>query len=247
MRADRHEYRVEAPVAPLGVQVLHPVAAGDAHAQRGDPVKLAVQDVARHPVGRYAVPHHPARPLARVPYLHLVPEPGQVVGGGKPARPGADDQHPLAAVRGRRVKRPAALKREIAEEPLDTVNRNGAIEAGAVAGALAGVVTHPAVDRGHRIVADQLPPRPFMIPRLGVGQPGLDVLPGRAACVARRQQVDVDGTLLAHGARAGLAVQQIRQRRKVLSLWSQRHIRTLRRETVQHQGPSALGSLSSPG
>ena len=225
MRADRHEHRVEAAVAPLGVQVLHPVPAGDAHAERGDPVQLAVQDVARHPVGRDAVPHHPARPLPGVPDLDLVPEPGQVVGGGKPARPGADDKHPLAAAGRRRVERPSPLEREIAEEPLDAVNRHRAVEAGPVADALARVVADPAVDRRHRIVADQLPPRPFVIARLGVGQPGLDVLPGRAARVARRQQVDVDRALLADRSRAGPAVQQIRQRRDVLSLWSQGHSR----------------------
>ena len=167
----------------------------------------------------------PPGSLARVPDLHLVPEPGQVVGGGQPARPGADDQHPLAAARRRRVERPPPLKREIAEEPLDAVNRHRAVEAGAVADALARVVADPAVDRRHRIVADQLPPRPFVVACLGVGQPGLDVLPGRAARIARWQQVDVDGTLLAHRARAGPAVQQIRQRRNVLSLWSQGHIR----------------------
>jgi hypothetical protein len=59
---------------------------------------------------------------------------------------------------------------------------------------------------------------------LGVRQPRLDVLPGRAASVARRQQVDVDGTLLADRAGAGPPVQQIWQRRNVPSLWSQGHI-----------------------
>jgi hypothetical protein len=219
MRANRHEGRVEAAVTPLGVQVRHPVPAGDAHAQRGDPVQLAVQDVTWHPVGRYAVAHHSARSLPRVPYLHLVPEPGQVVGGRKPARPGADDQHPLAAAGRRRIKRPPPLKREIAEEPLNAVNRYGAVEIGSVADALARVIADPAVDRRHRIVADQLPPRPFMVPCLGVGQPGLNVLPGRAARIARWQQVDVDRSLLAHGADPGTPVQQIRQGRHISSLW----------------------------
>ena len=118
-----------------------------------------------------------------------------------------------------------SLKREIAEEPLNPVNRHRAIEAGTVADALARVVADPAVDRRHRIVGDQLPPRPFMVACLGVGQPGLNVLPGRAAGIARWQQVDVDRALLAYRAGAGPPVQQIRQRRNVPSLWSQGHIR----------------------
>jgi hypothetical protein len=64
-----------------------------------------------------------------------------------------------------------------------------------------------------------------MVPCLGVGQPGLNILTGRAARIARWQQVDVDRTLLAHRSRAGPAVQQIRQRRNVMSLWSQGHTR----------------------
>src|SRR5580765_4722115 len=78
-----------------------------------------------------------------------------------------------------RVERPAPLEREIAEEPLDRVNGDGAVEAGAVADALARVVADPAVDRRHRVVGGQLPPRAFMVTGLGVRQPRLDVFPGR--------------------------------------------------------------------
>ena len=81
----------------LGDEVLDPVAAGHPHAHRRDPVELAGEHVAGQPVGRDAVPHHPARLLARVPDLHLVAEPRQVVGGRQTARPGADHEHPLAA------------------------------------------------------------------------------------------------------------------------------------------------------
>ena len=224
VRAHGHEGRVEAALTPLRVQVLHPVAQGDPHAHRGDPHQLAVQDVARHPVGRDAVPHHPAGLVARIPDLDLVAEPGQVVGGRKPARPGPDDQHPPTAADRGRVERPAPLEREIAEEPLDRVNRDGAVEAGPVADALARVVADPAVDRRHRVVGGQLPPRAFMVTGLGVRQPRLDVLTRRAAGVARRQQVEVDGALLADRTGAGPPVQQIRQRRNVSSLWSQGHV-----------------------
>ena len=141
-----------------------------------------------------------------------------MVGGGKPARPGADDQHPPAAADRGRVERPPPLEREIAEEPLDRVNRDGAVQAGPVADALARVVADPAVDRRHRIVRGQLPPRSLVVTGLGVRQPGLDVLPGRAAGVARRQQVDVDGALLADRPGAGPPVQQIRQRRDAVAV-----------------------------
>jgi hypothetical protein len=57
-----------------------------------------------------------------------------------------------------------------------------------------------------------------------VCQPRLDILPGGAAGVARRQQVDVEGALLADRTGAGPTMQQIRQRRNVPSLWSQGHI-----------------------
>ena len=216
--AHRDEGRVESALAPFGVQVLHPVAAGDAHAQRSEPVKLAIEDVTGHPVGRDAVTHHPAGPVTGIPYLDLVAEPGQVVGRGKPARAGPDDQYALTAADRRRVERPPPLQREIAEEPLDRVNRDGAVEAGAVADALARVIADPPVDRRHRIVRDQLPPRLLMTADLRVRQPRLDVLPRRAPGIARRQQVYVDRAPLAHRTGPRSAVQQIRQRREVASL-----------------------------
>ena len=142
-------------------------------------------------------------------------EPGQVVGGRQPARPGADHEHPLAAAHRRRVEQPALLEREVAQEALDRVDRDGAVEAGAVADALARVVADPPVDRGQRVVGDELAPRLLVPAGLRVRQPGLDVLAGRAAGVARRQQVDVDGTALADRAGVGAPVQQVRQRRDV--------------------------------
>ena len=140
--------------------------AGHPHAQRRDPVHLAAQDVARHPVGRDAVAHHPAGLGAGVADLDLVAQPGQVVGGRQPARPGADDEHPLAAADRRRVERPPPLQRQVAQEPLDRVDRDGAVEVGAVADALARVVTDPPVDRRERIVGHQLAPRLLVATRL---------------------------------------------------------------------------------
>ena len=65
VRADRDEDRVEAALLALGREVLDPVAAGDPHAERRDPVELAVEDVAGQPVGGDAVAHHPAGLVAR--------------------------------------------------------------------------------------------------------------------------------------------------------------------------------------
>ena len=111
---------------------------------------------------------------------------------------------------------PSLLQREVAQEPLDRVDRDGAVEIGAVADALARVVADPPVDRGQRIVGDELTPRLLVPARLSVREPGLDVLAGRAAGVARRQQVDVDGSALPDRAGVGAPVQQVRQRRDVL-------------------------------
>ena len=142
-------------------------------------------------------------------------EPAQVVGGRQTTRPGADHEHPLAAADRGRVELPSLLQRQVAEEPLDRMDRDGAVEIGAVADALARVVADPPVDRGQRIVGDELTPRLLVPARLGVREPGLDVLAGRAAGIARRQQIDVDGSALADRAGVGPSVQQVRQRRDV--------------------------------
>ena len=72
MRADRDEHRVEAALAALGLEIGDPVVAGEPHAERRDPLDLAVEHVAGQPVGRDAVAHHPARLGAGVADLDLV-------------------------------------------------------------------------------------------------------------------------------------------------------------------------------
>src|ERR1019366_9822320 len=113
--------------------------AGEAHAQRRDPLELSAQNVTGHPVGRNAVAHHPAGLRARIADLDLVPEPRQVIGRREPTWARADHEHPLAAVRRRWIKQPSALEREVAQEPLDRVDRDRAVEIGAVTDALAWV------------------------------------------------------------------------------------------------------------
>ena len=58
-----------------------------------------------------------------------------------------------------------------------------------------------------------------MVARLHLREPGLDVLARRAAGVAGRQEVDVDGPLGAHGAGAE-AGQAERGERGEVALWS---------------------------
>jgi len=213
--ADGDEDRVERAFLVLGDQVLDLVPADHSHADRRDPVELAGEDVARQPVGRDAVAHHPARLLAGVPDLHLVAEPGEVVGGRQTARPGADHEYALAAADRWRVELPPLLEREVAQESLDRVDGDSAVEVGAVADALTRVVADPPVDRGQWIVRDKLAPSLLVSACPGMREPGLDVLAGRAAGIARRQQVDVNGSALPDRAGERAPVQQVRQRRHV--------------------------------
>ncbi len=212
VRADRGEDCVESALLALGDQVLDLVAAGHAYAHGRDPLELTREHVAGQPVGRDPVPHHAARLLAGVPDLHLVAEPGEMVGGREPAWAGADHEHPLAAAGRGRVELPSPLERQVAQEPLDRMDRDRRVEVGAVADALARVVADSPVDRGKRVVCNELTPGLLVATRLGVREPGLDVLARRAARVARRQQVDVDGSALADRARVGGSVQQVGQR-----------------------------------
>ena len=191
VRPNRDEDRVESALQPLGSEILHLVATGHPHAHRRDPADLAVEDIPWQPVGRDPVAHHPARLAAGVADLDLVPEPSQMVGGREAARTGTDHEHALAAASRRRVEEPPLLEREIAEEPLDGMNRHGAVEARPVADALARVITDPPVDRRKRIVRRERTPRLLVPAGLRVRQPSLDVLARRAARITRRQQIDV--------------------------------------------------------
>src|SRR5581483_707730 len=124
MGTDGHEDRVEASIPALGFEVRDPVATGDLYAQRVHPVDLTVEDVARQPVGRDPVAHHPAGFIAGIADLHLVPEPRQVAGSREAAWTGAYHQHPPSRPAGRSLQSPAALERQIAEKPLDGVDRH---------------------------------------------------------------------------------------------------------------------------
>ena len=87
---------------------------------------------------------------------------------------------------------------------------------GAVADGFTRVITHPSVDRGEWIVRNKLTPG-LLVPAGGrMGKPGLDVLPGRATGIAGRQQIDVDGPVLADRPGPGPPMQQVCKGRDIL-------------------------------
>ena len=70
---------------------------------------------------------HAARQRSGIVDLHGVAEPGQVIGGGKAARAGADDEDPLARwAAPSTAERQPCLRRQIAEEPLHRMDADTA-------------------------------------------------------------------------------------------------------------------------
>jgi hypothetical protein len=70
-----------------------------------------------------------------------------MVGGGEPARPRADDQHLFPVRWGLISWRQAFLDGEVAEEPLDGMNADRLVQAGAIAAVLARMIADAAHDR----------------------------------------------------------------------------------------------------
>ena len=202
VRTDGDEGGVEAPVAHRGLEVVHPAVEVQLDAHGEDPPDLGVEHVARQPVGRDAEAHHPAGARPGVVDRHRVAEQRQVIGGRQARGAGADDEDALARAGRRRRDRPAAPDRLVAEEALDGVDPDGLVELAAVARRLARVVADAAHDRRQRVGLHDLAPATLVAALLGVVQPGLDVLPGRARVAAGRDALDVDGPLGA--PRAGL-------------------------------------------
>ena len=216
MRADGDEDRVEAALVPLGGEVFDPMVTRHAHAHGGDLLHFRVEHVAGQPVTRDPVPHHSAGHRACVADLDLMAHARQVVGGGQSAWPRTDDQHAFAARRRHRAEGPAVLPCLIAEEALDRVDRHRTIEMRSVAHRFTRVVAHPAVDGGEGVVLDELTPR-GLVPTCGcVREPGLDVLPCGASCVAGWQKVDVDGSAFALRTCPLVPVGQVGEARDVL-------------------------------
>jgi hypothetical protein len=202
VRADSDKHRIKSTLSPFGLEIRDTVVADEPYPQPDDPIDLVVQHVPREPIGRDAVAHHPARLRARVANLDLVAELRQVIGRRQPARATADHQHPLAARRCRRLERPVMLARQIAEESLHRVDRDGAVEVRPITAGFARVVAHPSMDRGKRVVVHEHAPGSLVLSRLHLGKPLLDVLPGRTGRVAGRQEIHVDRALGPNGTPA---------------------------------------------
>ena len=88
--------------------------------------------------------------------------------------------------RRRRVEAPALLDRQVAQEALDRVDRDGAVEVARGCRRLAGVVADAAVDGRQRVVARRSSPG-VLVPaglRRGRATPGCSRRPGRRCCRA---------------------------------------------------------------
>ena len=206
MRAHRQKNRVEAALQ-LGLHhVCHRRVVEDAHAQVGDALHLGIQHVARQSVFWDAESHHAAGQRAGLVDGDLVAEPGQLVGGGQAGRTSTHDQHPLAGAGGRRRELPVFRNRLVAQETLHRIDAHRCVDLAPVADAFAAVVADAAHDRRKRVVLHQHAPGLLVVAALGLEQPGLDVLAGRALLVARRHAVEVDRPRVA--PRAGMVGQR---------------------------------------
>jgi hypothetical protein len=125
----------------------------------------------------------------------------------EPTRARTDDQHPPATSLCGRVELPASLERSVSEETLDAMDGDGAIKLGSVAGALAGVVADPPVDRRQRIVLHQETPGLLMLAGIDAGEPTLDILPRRASGIAWWEQIDVQRPFVPYRAGTRVSVQ----------------------------------------
>ena len=182
-----------------------PCARFDLHTHRQS-ADLALHDLPGKPVGGNAVAHHAAEQRRRLVHDDLVPEAPQVVCSrrarqARNRRPARVSPWPVPPVR-------ATSPRSMRESPR---NRSMALipTASSTAARLHAVwqgwkQARP-MTAGKRVVrarSGATPPRRSR-PRRGTAT--LDVLPGRARVVARREPVDVDGSL--DPPRAGLVGQ----------------------------------------
>ena len=135
---------------------------------------------------------------------------------------------------------PALLVGAVAEKTFHRVDADRLIEHAAVAAVFAGVVADPAVYRRQRIVGDQRLPGLPEIAGLGVRQPGLDVLAGRAGMIAGRQHVHIHGTLHALLLTDPLFVGQV-QRAGHITGFSTHALCTIT------SGPTQIGDTAATG
>ena len=166
-------------------------------AEIDDALDLGIEHLARQPVLRNAEAHHAARHRTGLANRHAVAEPREMIGGRESRWAGTNDQHALAGRRQWSREFPVAPQGFVTEEALDRVDADALVELGAIARGFARVIADAAHHGRQRIVLRQHAPCVFVVTRLGMEQPALDVLARGAGVIAGRQPVDVLG---AHGA-----------------------------------------------
>ena len=214
MGPDRREDGLEPPGFLFGEQILDLVVQYELYPHRLDLPHLLHQLLAWQPVCWNTEVHHPAGQRPCVVDLDRVAHPGEVVGCRQAARAGTHDKDAPAACRGIDRQRPALARRQVAEEALDRVDGDCAVDLLATAAGFTRVITDPPVHRRQRVVPDQRQPRLAVATGLRMGEPRLDVLSGRAGMTTRRQEIDVDRASGAHRSGARLR-DQVDDRREV--------------------------------
>lgn len=212
MGAHGNEDGVEVARLFFRQHVLHPVVENDLAPHVLDALNLGGQFITGHAVSRNAEMDHATGDRTRLMNLNFVTKPRQVVGGRQTAGPGTDDQDAFAAGLGVELRLPSILQGHIAKKTLHRVNTHCAVGVVSVAGVFTRVVADPPVDGRHRVVLYQGLPGRFVLPFLGQGEPGLDILTCRAGVVAGGQKIEIDGAARTQGARPLSGLGQIRTR-----------------------------------
>ena len=152
MRADGGKYGVEALVPESGLDILDLAVELQLDPHVDDALDLVVQDIAWQAIFWDAEAHHAAGHGAGFADCDGMAEPGEVIGSGKTARPGADHEHALARALGIELRLPAMLPGRASQKALDGVDADGLVQLSAIARRLARVVADAAHDAGQRIV-----------------------------------------------------------------------------------------------
>ncbi len=165
LRANRQQHGIETTVGLFKQHILDLAVEQDADVKGFQASNLLMQYIARQTIGRDTEMQHAACYRACLVNFHRMTAHRQMPGSGQSARPGADDQHALATGGGG-LGGPAVFQGQVAEEALDRMDADAAVQFIAIAGRLAGVVADPAVDGGERIISDQALPRSLIVARL---------------------------------------------------------------------------------